>query len=76
MTFSQLLSNLCKIPEFHGHPNELRFRQNQIPGTTIKPEPYNGRESWEEYISFVENVARLDARGIRGILVPCLENLR
>ena len=46
-------------PEFHGHPNEPRFRQNQIPGTTIKPEPYNGRESWEEYISHFENCAEL-----------------
>lgn len=46
-------------PEFHGHPNEPRFRQNQIPGTTIKPEPYNGRESWEEYISYFENCVEL-----------------
>jgi hypothetical protein len=43
----------------HGHPNEPRFRQNQIPGTTIKPEPYNDRESWEECISHFENCAEL-----------------
>ena len=46
-------------PEFHGHPNEPCFRQNHIPVTTIKPEPYNGRESWDEYISNFENCADL-----------------
>ena len=46
-------------PEFHGHPNEPRFRQNRIPGTTIKPEPYNDRESWKECISHFENCAEL-----------------
>ena len=54
-----------ELRDFRANPNEpSRFPINQLPGyaisaTTIKPEPYNGRESWEEYISHFENCAEL-----------------
>ncbi|CAG2255154.1 unnamed protein product [Mytilus edulis] len=35
------------------------FPRGNISGTTIKPEPYNGKDSWEEYISHFENCADL-----------------
>ncbi|CAG2208020.1 unnamed protein product [Mytilus edulis] len=35
------------------------FPRGNTSGTTIKPEPYNGKDSWEEYISHFENCADL-----------------
>lgn len=49
-------------------PNEPRFLNqltpaprygNVLSNTTIKPEPYNGKDSWEEYISHFENCSEL-----------------
>ncbi|VDI74766.1 Hypothetical predicted protein [Mytilus galloprovincialis] len=35
------------------------FPRGSISITTIKPEPYNGKDSWEEYISHFENCSDL-----------------
>lgn len=43
---------------FYRYPPAM-MRDGPVTGTTIKPEAYNGRDSWEEYISHFENCAEL-----------------
>jgi hypothetical protein len=43
---------------FRGAPNG-RFHDDHRYKMSIKPEPYNGREDWEEYISHFEIYAEL-----------------
>ncbi len=76
MTATMTKSRLVQISHTHQHQTAHHRHPDTARRITIKPEPYHGREDWEEYLSHFEVCAELGRWSENDMVLALAASLR